>query len=89
MQEITLSNAPNPQENEGNDGSDNETIENNTHAMVDKATFPPNTIQHGNLTVDNVTRLIQRHGLPEAVVSDVQNFQQVFFQGPDMNLADN
>ncbi|KAF9783813.1 hypothetical protein BJ322DRAFT_1109657 [Thelephora terrestris] len=35
------------------------------------------TVQHGDLTLDNVTCLIQHHNLPEAIISDVRNFQQL------------
>lgn len=73
-------------ENEGIDGSDDETAGNDTNTVrredptIDEVTrfAVTSTIRRGDLTVDEVTRLIQRHNLPEGIVSDVQTFQRVF-----------
>lgn len=78
--EITMNNTPSPPENEGNGGSDNEAIENNASPTTDEVIPPVNTVRHGDLTADDVTRLIQRHNLPEGVALDVRDFQRVFSQ---------
>ena len=41
---------------------------------------PTSVVWRDDLTADSVTRLIRCHNLPEGVLSDVQNFQQVFSQ---------
>jgi hypothetical protein len=55
---------------------------------IDELAYPTNTIRRGDLTVDEVTHLIQHHNLPEGTVSDVQNFQRVFSQLPDFDESE-
>jgi hypothetical protein len=77
--EITMNEARDLQENEENNRSEDEAIENNTGTAANEATRPANIARYGpDLTIDDVTRLVQHHNLPEAVVSDIRNFQQVF-----------
>lgn len=82
--DVTMGDAPSPPENEGNNGSDDEGVGSDTDATqregraIDQVTSTTNTARQGDLTVGEVTRLIQRYNLPEGVVSDVQAFQQVF-----------
>jgi hypothetical protein len=79
-----MGDAPSPPENEGNNGSDDEGVGSDTDTTqregrtIDQLASTINTVRQGDLTVGEVTRLIQRYNLPEGVVSDVQAFQQVF-----------
>lgn len=78
-----MGNTPSLPENEENDGSDDETAGNNTDAVQSEdlttITRPTvtNVARRGDPTIDEVAHLVQRHSLPEAVISDVQNFQRV------------
>jgi len=72
--EFTMDDGPGPSENEGNGGSDNESTGDGA-GLVRRA-----DIQHGGLTVDEVTRLVRHHNLPGGFVSEVQNFQRVFIE---------
>jgi hypothetical protein len=81
--EFTMNDPPNPQENERNDGTEEATeidtsMAQNEDATRNEFTRSHNTIRRDGFTVDDVTRFIHRHNLPEGVVSDVQNFQRVF-----------
>lgn len=83
--DITMGNVQIPPGAEEGYGSDDETTGNDTGTIGhENLTFGEisrhtNTTQHEDLTVEEAARLVQRYGLPEGTVSDVQTFQQVFF----------
>lgn len=81
-----MENPPNPPEDDENTGiSDDEAtgdgMNTTQHGDIRAEVTRPmvtNAVRREDLTIDEVTRLIRRHGLPTAFLSDVQTFQRVF-----------